>query len=97
MNTPEFIRLKNENRNLRYQYNLLLQKSDDAFIKATKRKKQIKHILKNTYIMKDRNSLLLELEDIWCDFYTISHNMNMIDLQIRNNGIIMLSMKQGNI
>lgn len=96
MNTPEFIRLKNENRNLRNQYNLLLQKSDDAFLKATKRKKQIKHILKNTYIIKDRNILLLELEDIWDDYYSIIHNMNMIELKIKNNGVIMIVMKQGN-
>lgn len=93
MNKIEFIKLKNENRQLRQEYNRLIELSEKQFSIASKRKKAIKHQLKNTYILKEKRMLENELSEIYDNFQDTVWQANCIDVKIRNNGITMLSMK----
>ena len=93
MNTPEFIRLKQLNRNLRFEYKKLIELSNKQFEIASKRKKIIKHILKDTYIFKDKIMLESELSEIYDEYLDTIWKADCIEVQIKNNGTLMLQLK----
>lgn len=93
MNTPEFIRLKNENRYLRITTKKLCACADDYYDYASKKSKQIKYDLENSFSTKERRVLMETKHKLYMKYYDIIHKIAVIEDRIESNGHMLMKMK----
>lgn len=93
MNTPEFIKLKNENRYLRVIIKKIHAYSDDYYDYAVQKSKQIKYDLENAYSAKERRVLIDSKHELFMKYYDIIRKADVLEDRIESNGYMLMKMK----
>lgn len=93
MNTPEFIKLKNENRLLRASINKINAYADEYYDYAVQKSKQIKYDLENAYSTKERRVLIDAKHSLFMEYYDIVCKATVLEDRIESNGHMLMKMK----
>lgn len=93
MNTPEFIKLKNENRFIRVIINKIYAYADDYYEYAILKSKAIDVQIRLSDNGYERRKLIDSKHELFMKYYHITCKADVLENRIESNGHMLMKMK----